>query len=221
MLESWPKFLIVLAKESYFYASCPLFFPQGKRVVKRHHFVQSGIWQVRLPNTGRTQTYLWEATFFGANSYSSGYQRLHTAKMELSKANVSGTLNNFVSSLLTKKALGLWLLSLLFAWDSIFHPLLSSFLNILFGQAHQCVRFLNLLTPAQLSPEVLSWIPTWLLDTTPKNPSDTSNYTIQNHTPILLTTSLPQSTNLLFLLLSFLFIFEQFHHQPNCPTWKH
>ena len=44
----------------------------------------------------RTQTYLWEAAFFGANSYSSGYQRLYTAKMELSKETVSNALNNYV-----------------------------------------------------------------------------------------------------------------------------
>lgn len=44
----------------------------------------------------RTQTYLWEAAFFGANSYSSGYQRLYTAKTELSKETVSNARNKYV-----------------------------------------------------------------------------------------------------------------------------
>lgn len=109
MLDSWPEFLIVLVKESYFYASCPLFFPPRKKSSKETWLQAVGNLACQMPSTRRTQTYLWEAAFFGANSYSSGYQRLYTAKMELSKANVSNTLNNFVNSLLTRK--GTWVVT--------------------------------------------------------------------------------------------------------------
>lgn len=96
MLEHWPEFLIILAREGYLYVIVLYFSPKGIETLFQA-VRNSGVMCVSDGQAlGRTQTYLWEAAFFGANSYSSGYQRLHTAKMELSKETVSNTLNNYV-----------------------------------------------------------------------------------------------------------------------------
>lgn len=96
MWEHWPEFLIIFAKEGYLYVVVLYFSPKGTETLFQA-VRNSGVMCVSDGQAlGRTQTYLWEAAFFGANSYSSGYQRLHTAKMELSKETVSNTLNNYV-----------------------------------------------------------------------------------------------------------------------------
>lgn len=105
MLEHWPEFLIILAREGYLYVIVLYFSPKGIETLFQA-VRNSGVMCVSDGQAlGRTQTYLWEAAFFGANSYSSGYQRLHTAKMELSKETVSNTLNNYVLQVVYKSRL--------------------------------------------------------------------------------------------------------------------
>lgn len=88
-----------------------------------------------------------------------------------------------------------------------------------FGKLTNEPRFLNLLSPAQPSPEfvmdsqlVACWRHVHL--------KIHQTLLIQLHKTILiiLNTSLPPSSKSTFI---FPFIFKQFHHLPNCPNQKH